>query len=208
MVQVYLHDIGIVCSEVDAAKTLKSSLEADLSSYKGKIWLVPSLNIHPGTGRHDVDLLMMGYISDYYIDDIAGKTNIKIRNFFATIEIKSHGATGIFRKGTHLFVKYSGGDKNVTLQSEDQKESIRAFCLNQGIQIFTNVSEWLMDAQTITRTTGFVRNSQMGTNGVKPIISANGTTLFCPKNGKGIIGFIYNEQSASYMTPYIYCYAQ
>ena len=85
----------------------------------------------------------------------------------------------------------------------DQKESIRAFCLNQGIQIFTNVSEWLMDAQTITRTTGFVRNSQMGTNGVKPIISANGTTLFCPKNGKGIIGFIYNEQSASYMTPYI-----
>ena len=85
----------------------------------------------------------------------------------------------------------------------DQKESIRAFCLNQGIQIFTNVSEWLMDAQTITRTTGFVRNSQIGTNGVKPIISANGTTLFCPKNGKGIIGFIYNEQSASYMTPYI-----
>ena len=85
----------------------------------------------------------------------------------------------------------------------DQKESIRAFCLNQGRQIFTNVSEWLMDSQTITRTTGFVRNSQMGTNGVKPIISANGTTLFCPKNGKGIIGFIYNEQSASYMTPYI-----
>lgn len=85
----------------------------------------------------------------------------------------------------------------------DQKESIRAFCLNQGIQIFTNVSEWLMDTQTITRTTGFVRNSQMGTNGIKPIISANGTTLFCPKNGKGIIGFIYNEQSASYMTPYI-----
>ena len=85
----------------------------------------------------------------------------------------------------------------------DQKESIRAFCLNQGIQIFTNVSEWLMDAQTITRTTGFVRNSQIGTNGVKPIISANGTTLFCPKNGKGIIGFIYNEKSASYMTPYI-----
>lgn len=85
----------------------------------------------------------------------------------------------------------------------NQMEFIRAFCLNQGIQIFTNVSEWLMDTQTITRTTGFVRNSQMGTNGIKPVISANGTTLFCPKNGKGIIGFIYNEQSASYMTPYI-----
>lgn len=85
----------------------------------------------------------------------------------------------------------------------DQKESIRAFCLNQGIQIFTNVSEWLMNAQTITRTTGFIRNSQMGTNGVKPIISANGTTLFCPRNGKGLIGFMFNEQSASYMTPYI-----
>lgn len=85
----------------------------------------------------------------------------------------------------------------------DQKESIRAFCLNQGVQIFTNVSEWLMNGQTITRTTGFIRNSQMGTNGVKPIISANGTTLFCPRNGKGLIGFMFNEQSASYMTPYI-----
>lgn len=127
MVQVYLHDIGLICDEVDAAKTLKSNLEAGLSSCEGKIWLVPSLNIHPGTGRHDVDLLMMGYMRDFFVDEIAGKTNIEIRNFFSTIEIKSHRATGIYKKGTHLFVKYPDGDKNVTSQSEDQKESIRRF---------------------------------------------------------------------------------
>ena len=75
--------------------------------------------------------------------------------------------------------------------------------INNGIQIFTSNSEWLMQEQTITRTSGFVRNSQIGTNGVQPIIAANGVTLFPPKNGKGIIGFTYSYESATFMTPYI-----
>lgn len=84
-----------------------------------------------------------------------------------------------------------------------KKESIRAFCINQGIQLFTNVGEWIMDTTSITRTSGFVQNSTIGTNGVQPIISANGITLFCPKNGKGIVGFIYNDNQRAFGTPYI-----
>lgn len=84
-----------------------------------------------------------------------------------------------------------------------KKESIRAFCINQGIQLFTNVGEWIMDTTSITRTSGFVQNSTIGTNGVQPIISANGITLFCPKNGKGIVGFIYNDNQRAFATPYI-----
>lgn len=127
MARIYLHNIGLVSDEADAAKALKLSLEDKLDDYEGKIWLIPSINIHPGTGRHDVDLLMMGYLRDYYIDEIAGNTNIEIRNFFASIEIKSHKATGILRKGTHLYVKYQDHESNVTQQSEDQKESLRKF---------------------------------------------------------------------------------
>ena len=84
-----------------------------------------------------------------------------------------------------------------------EKEQIMSVLINNGIQIFTSNSEWLMQEQTITRTSGFIRNSQIGTNGVQPIIAANGVTLFPPKNGKGIIGFTYSYESATFMTPYI-----
>lgn len=84
-----------------------------------------------------------------------------------------------------------------------EKEQIKRILLNQGIQIFTTNNEWLMGDQTITRNSGFVRNSSIGTSGVEPVIAANGTTLFVPKNGKGLIGFTYNFQTASYSTPYI-----
>lgn len=84
-----------------------------------------------------------------------------------------------------------------------EKEEIRRITLNQGIQIYTTNNEWLMHDQAITRESGFIRNSSIGTSGVEPVIAANGTTLFVPKNGKGLIGFTYNFQSASYSTPYI-----
>lgn len=83
------------------------------------------------------------------------------------------------------------------------KEHIRTVLLNQGIQIFTDTGEWIMNDASITRTSGFTRNSSIGTNGVQPIIAANGTTLFPPRNGKGIIGFTYSYETASFKTPYI-----
>lgn len=127
MVNVYLHNIGLVSNEVDAAKSLKARFETELSNCDGQIWIIPSLNIHPGTGRHDVDLLIMGYLNNFYINEIAGKKNIEIRNFFTTVEIKSHDAASVYRKGTHLFVKYPQKDSNASQQSEDQKISLMNF---------------------------------------------------------------------------------
>lgn len=84
-----------------------------------------------------------------------------------------------------------------------EKEVIQNVLLNQGLQIFTNQSEWVTSDPSITKTTGFVRNSQIGSTYATPIIAANGATLFCPKQGVGIVGFIYNQDNASFNTPHI-----
>lgn len=84
-----------------------------------------------------------------------------------------------------------------------EKEIIQNVLLNQGLQIFTNQSEWVMSDPNITKTSGFVRNSQIGSTYTTPIIAANGITIFCPKQGVGIVGFIYNQTNASFNTPHI-----
>lgn len=126
MADIYLHDNGIISSESGAAKALCELLQEELSYVKGKIWLIPSVEIYPGTGYHDLDLLMIGYFDDYSID-IGQYHDISIHSFCTTIEIKSHGADGIFRDGQDLFVKYVEGKHNVTLQSNNQKTTLKKF---------------------------------------------------------------------------------
>lgn len=84
-----------------------------------------------------------------------------------------------------------------------EKEEIQNILLNQGVQIFTDKSEWLISGETLSQSSGFVRNSQIGSSSVQPIISANGSTLFVPRDGLGITGFTYTYESASYATPSI-----
>lgn len=127
MASIYLHKVESVLSEVIATKQLKTALEEELRDVDGQIWLIPSVDIHPATGRHDVDLVMMGYLDGYYLDDVAGLSNISIKSFIATIEIKSHTADGVHKDGTHLMVEYPGTLKDVTVQSNEQKESLKKF---------------------------------------------------------------------------------
>ena len=84
-----------------------------------------------------------------------------------------------------------------------EKEEIQNILLNQGVQIFTDKSEWLISGETLSQSSGFVRNSQIGSSSVQPIISANGSTLFIPRDGLGVTGFTYTYESASYATPQI-----
>ena len=84
-----------------------------------------------------------------------------------------------------------------------EKEEIQNILLNQGVQIFTDKSEWLISGETLSQSSGFVRNSQIGSSSVQPIISANGSTLFVPRDGLGVTGFTYTYESASYATPQI-----
>ena len=127
MANVYLHKIGSASSEMEAASSLKKLMDVELAQTEGKVWIIPSIDIHPATGRHDVDLIMIGFLKDYYVEDIAGKSNIDIKSFFVTIEIKSHSSEGLKRSGTHLLVKYPSGYEDVTMQSNDQNSSIRRF---------------------------------------------------------------------------------
>ena len=126
MAIIYLHNIGIESDEYIAAKDLKKKLEEELSSIEGKIWLIPSVDVHPGTGIHDLDLLMMGYLDDYQID-ISEYHDVSIISFCTTIEIKSHGADGIYANGQDLWVKYPDADHNVTEQSKKQNITLRKF---------------------------------------------------------------------------------
>lgn len=132
MVEVYLHNIGDCSDEFEAAKNLKYLLENNLDDCDGKIWLIPSVDVHPATGYHDLDLVMMGFIQDYYLD-IADKKDIEIRSFCTTIEIKTHKAEGIYSSGTHLIVKYQLEEHDVTKQSNGQKISLQKF-LQESLQ--------------------------------------------------------------------------
>lgn len=100
---------------------------------------------------------------------------------------------------------YSGASTNSfqLIISGTEKETIQNVLLNQGLQIFTDKGEWIISDSAITKDSGFVRNSTIGSSYVSPIISANGITIFCPKQGVGIVGFIYNQDNASFNTPYI-----
>lgn len=146
MATVFLHDIGVVSDEFESAKRLKTILENGLCDVDGMIWLIPSVYIHPGTGYHDLDLLMIGYLEDFY-HDILDCQDVEIKSFCTTIEIKSHGIDGVYRDGQNLMVKYDKGPSNVTRQSEGQKESLKKFLseslqMNKRIPFITNII-WL-----------------------------------------------------------------
>ena len=127
MANILVHKVATVSDEATAAKNLKKILAKELDGIEGNVWIVPSIDVHPATGRHDVDLLLMGYLKDYFIDEIGGFSNIAIKSFIATIEVKSHEVNGVHKYGTDLYVDYPQGPKSVTKQSNEQKETLKKF---------------------------------------------------------------------------------
>lgn len=128
MATIYTHRSYVASDVADAVDTLEKKLKEGLNAFQGKVWIIPSSDIHVGTGLHDLDVIVMGYLTDeYYIDEIAGYSDIQIKSFCMTIEVKSHGASGIYAEGTHLWVKYDNGDKDVTIQSHNQKTTLFRF---------------------------------------------------------------------------------
>lgn len=129
MAEIYVHKLGTVSDEQEAANALKHILLEEVEDIPGKIWIVPSVNIHPATGRHDIDLLLIGFLRNYTLDEVLGNTCISFKSFFTTIEVKSHKPEGLHPEGTHVRVDYPDmpNGEDVTQQSEDQKESVRKF---------------------------------------------------------------------------------
>lgn len=137
MAKIYFHNTGTITRETEACKGFINSLDKELSEYEGKIWLIPGIDLHEGTGRHDIDVLMIGYLKDYYVDNIAGFDDIEIKSFFTTLEFKSHNCDGMYADGTHLWVRYPDVDEDVTVQSEEQKNSLIRY-LNDPVRNIRN----------------------------------------------------------------------
>lgn len=128
MATIYTHRNHIANDVEAAVDLLEKRLSTELKDKDGKIWIIPSPDFNVATGVHDVDLILMGYFDDYTIDEIAGHNDIQVQSFLTTLEVKSHHADGIYREGTHLFVKYQGNvKKDVTVQSQLQKQTVFNF---------------------------------------------------------------------------------
>lgn len=128
MANIYTHTSHIASDVADAVSKLENKLAEEFKDKKGDFWIIPSADFNLATGIHDVDLILMGRLDDIYTIDIANYNDIQIKSFITTIEVKSHDADGIFKDGTHLYVKYPGKVvKDVTHQSQKQKETLCAF---------------------------------------------------------------------------------
>lgn len=99
----------------------------------GEIVLFASATLY-GQAVKDVDLLMIGEIKSGYAVEVdftteEGKVREKVyvKSFCTTIEIKRHDISGISINGTDIYVKYGTGLHCVTLQSNKQKFSAKAF---------------------------------------------------------------------------------
>jgi thymidine kinase len=100
-------------------------LDNDLNEYDGKIWIMPSICAYPGTGHDDIDILIMGYLQDYVLDEVGYFKNISFRSFCVAIEVKSHDASSMDVRGSHLWVCYPNGEKDVTKQNQEQNQTLQ-----------------------------------------------------------------------------------
>ena len=134
MADIILHELIDDSDELGAAKVFQMMFESTLSSINGKIWIIPSVNVHSATGRHDLDILIIGWFENSYkLDSVAGFNDIDIRSFCTTIEVKSHSVNGLTQDGTHLLVSYGNELEDVTQQSDAQKFTLKKF-LRENLQ--------------------------------------------------------------------------
>lgn len=125
MAEVFLHKDNMAEDVKNASLRIRDILVKDLEGYDGKVWILPSICAYPGTGNDDIDIMAMGYLQDYVLDEVGYFKNISFKSFCVAIEVKSHDASGIEVKGSHLWVKYPSGEKDVTKQSQDQNQTLQ-----------------------------------------------------------------------------------
>lgn len=118
------------CSAVRLKKILEEGIPA---SVVGEIILHPNASL-AGQGARDIDLMMMGTVSNYKLplqvtgrDGRLEQKDVTINSFCTAVEIKAHDISGVRRDMTELLVKYREGWHSVTAQSMHQKQNVRRF---------------------------------------------------------------------------------
>ena len=120
--------------EYEAALKMKDIIKESLpTTVNGEIVLYASATLY-GQAVKDVDLMMVGNLENYstVLEFLGEKKEVcsaavEIRSFCTTIEVKRHGISGIFLKGTDFYVRYGRDSHCVTLQSNNQKISAMNF---------------------------------------------------------------------------------
>jgi hypothetical protein len=75
---------------------------------------------------------------------------------------------------------------------------------NRGLQVFTTGDEFLVPEGTLTPTRiSIVKNTSNGSYSSVPVVDINGVSLFVEKNGKNLLGFVFDERQGSYITSQI-----
>ena len=123
--------------EYEAALKLKDIIKQGLPpEAEGELVLFASATL-VGQAVKDVDLLMIGHLSNYRIKAEFCEQNkgiifdtIDIGSFCTVIEIKRHDISGIYVNGTDFYVKYGKNSHCVTAQSNKQKISAMNFFQN------------------------------------------------------------------------------
>lgn len=117
----------------------------------GEVVIYPNATIL-GQAVKDIDIVVVGELKNYapslkYYDNGEEKLEkISIESFCFTIEVKSHDASAIVRRGTDWFVPYRQGMHNVTEQSNNQKTSLFSFFKNQiGLSPYVTNVIWFTE---------------------------------------------------------------
>ena len=122
-------------SEAMAAEKLKSQFEA--LDCDGAIFIASNVTLPGGNRIKDIDIVVAGYLKDFYLDDFmyprnfsgyrSDKKGLIVQSFLVTIELKDFAISQIdIGESGILMGKYvSGDDKNITLQSFEQKHALR-----------------------------------------------------------------------------------
>ena len=139
MAEIYLHEENMAEDVKIASLRIKDMLNKDLEKYDGEIWILPSICAYPGTGIYDIDIMLMGYLQGYVLAKVGDYENITFKSFCTAIEVKSHDATGIEVKGSHLWVKYRSAEKDVTKQSQDQNQTLQKILSDNLYDEYINV---------------------------------------------------------------------
>ena len=142
-------DISIINASGQDSKELKALEEFLLPKFQeyfrahsdvsGKLAFYPNNIIFHGPTK-DVDILMVGDFSNFFID-FEGR-RVRIERICTSIEAKSHNADSVYSVGQNLYVVYPEKNENVTIQRKRQLDLLTNFLGKAGVLPYITALIW------------------------------------------------------------------
>lgn len=99
----------------------------------GKITILTSITLF-GQKVKDLDIVILGMLNNCSIDVMFADDNqaeamhsVKVYNFCAVLEVKSHSFEGVKREGTEIYVRYGSDWHSATYQSNQQIHALKNY---------------------------------------------------------------------------------